>query len=192
MMAGMKLTVLAPALLMACPTSDKGELPDTGSCGCSSDGGIEIGTGALNFQALVEHDPVTMVHGPQGGWHMLGSVRTHGMDSIVTVNYWITADGHGDAVVSDNRYRVAQVMDEDCSGYFPGMYGYLSVGDIAEGEADTPPELLADEAVTLHMAVEDIGGCVAEAHLQVAARPDPVDLVPVDTGDPVDTGGAPD
>src|SRR6185436_3266908 len=39
----------------------------------------DIGTGEYEWVDLSEGDDVTMVHGPQGGWHILGSVRIDDM-----------------------------------------------------------------------------------------------------------------
>ena len=34
-----------------------------------------IGTGEYAWESISTGDEITMVHGPQGGWHILGSVR---------------------------------------------------------------------------------------------------------------------
>ncbi len=161
-----------------------GGLDDTGTEGCfASSPVLEIGTGAQEYEALRAGDSVTMVHGPQGGWHMLGSVRLHNMDQIVEIHFTIT-DVDSGVVVSDNSYRVALVMDEECAGYFPGMYGYVFVDELEDGEADTPPELLAYHTVRMEMEAEDLSGRTASAQLDVLAVPDPVDVISEDTGAP--------
>ena len=33
-------------------------------------------------------------------------------------------------------------LDGDCSGYYVGMFGYINVSGLQDGELDTPPELL--------------------------------------------------
>ena len=66
-----------------------------------------------------------MVHGPQGGWHILGSVRIDAMYENVEIRYTITdvPSGH---VVSDNDYFVQQVPLDGCEGEVIGRYGYLN------------------------------------------------------------------
>ena len=67
------LSVCAMPFSIGCTGgSDSGT--ETGS-GCAiEEARIEIGTGSSEFVTLGEQEPVMMVHGPQGGWHMLGSI----------------------------------------------------------------------------------------------------------------------
>jgi hypothetical protein len=170
------------ATLTGC--GDKDDDTATAELGCfASAPTIQIGGGDTTYEELSAGDAVTMVHGPQGGWHMLASVWAENFDQIVEIDYTITVLETG-AVISDNSYRVALVTQGECGGYFPGMYGYLSVTDIAEGELDTPPELLAYETVVLAMTVADSEGRTASAELEVIAEPDPIDVAAVDTGKP--------
>ena len=115
---------------------------------------VNIGTGEYVWETIEELDPVVMVHGPQGGWHMLGSVQVKNTLPIIEVDFVITEESSG-AQVSSNHYRVAMIMEDECSGYYPGMYGYLNVAELESGELDTPPELLADKIVTFDMSIND-------------------------------------
>jgi hypothetical protein len=137
---------------------------------------LSIGTGESEWLPLESGDAVTMVHGPQGGWHILGSVRLDNTDQIVVVDYSVHVAETGE-LIADDSYRVALVLDEECSGYFPGMYAYLDVSSLAEGEADTPPELLAYEDVVLSMSVTDSSDRMVASEITVLAVPDPVDLL---------------
>ena len=158
------------------------DVDDTGGLDClNRTPRLEVGTGETTFEALEEGASVVMVHGPQGGWHMLGSVRTHNMEPIIEVHYTIT-DQESGVRVSDNTYRVAVVNDGECTGYYPGMYGYLEVSGLHTAEATRPPELLGFNTVVMTMDVTDYGGRTASTSLQVTAQPDPVDLEP-DEGD---------
>jgi hypothetical protein len=165
-------------------TCDTALVEDTGiqigvitpECRCT-ESSTSIGTGELEWEDLSDNAPLTMVHGPQGGWHMLGSVRVCGSRNVVTIHYTITHDESG-TVISDNLYRVALVTDEtSCCGHYPGMYGFISVQDMVDGELDTPPELLACERVTLRMVVTDTGGRDMTVEKTVTAAPDPADTV---------------
>ena len=76
MRAALAVSVLA-LLLASCPTTP--ELPDTGP-EIGPDGAvdwIEIGTGELSFVPLDDGDPVELVHGPQGGYHLQVTCRIH-------------------------------------------------------------------------------------------------------------------
>lgn len=134
---------------------------------------IEIGGGERTFEPVSDGADLTMVHGPQGGWHVLASVRLTGVDPIVSIDYTVTTGGG--QVVADYTYRVQIVEDVECGGYYPGMYGYLNVSALAEGELDTPPELLAGQELLLAMVTTDLEGRVATDTLSGTAELDPVD-----------------
>ena len=85
---------------------------------------IELGEGEREFEDFEEPYESVMIHGPQGGWHILASIRTHGMMDIVEVHYTIEHLDTG-TFVSDNIYRLAVVSEGECTGYYPGLYGYL-------------------------------------------------------------------
>lgn len=134
----------------------------------TDDGGTQV------FVAAEEGASSTIIHGPQGGWHILASARVTNTDPIVTIHYTVTVGDDG-PIVSDNTYRVQLVEDGECAGYYPGMYGYLDVSALAVGDADTPPELLAGETLTLVMEVSDVNGRTAQDTLHVVATLDPAD-----------------
>jgi hypothetical protein len=171
---------------MGCTSSSQDSGPGEEGA-CDSDGAqIEIGTGSSTFESVTELDPVMMVHGPQGGWHMLGSIRAWNTTPIIRIAYSIRAIEE-DVLISDNDYHVMLAMDEECSGYYPGMYGYLDVSPLAQGELDEPAELLSYASVEMSMSIEDQDGKSASATIIVTAIPDPSDVVGEDTGQ--DTGG---
>ncbi len=155
---------------------------------------IELGQGEREFEAFEEPYESMMIHGPQGGWHILASLQTQGMMDIVEVNYTIEHLETG-VLVSDNTYRLAVVSNGDCAGYYPGMYGYLAVSPLYDGDLDTPPELLGGDMLRLKLRVtdcseflEDDGQCIqsqrwAEAKIDVLAVLDPIDIESTDTGD---------
>ena len=162
-------------------TSGPGNGTSGGGC-FSEDHVVEVGTGEREFESLDEGEGVVMVHGPQGGWHMLGSMQASHMTEIVAAHFVITHLESG-VVVADNTYRVATVYDEDnCRGYYPGMYGYLYVEALAEGDLDTPPELMAYDELQFCMTVTDQDEREGSDCRTVVAVPDPVDLEPADTG----------
>ena len=191
------LLALALCGLCACNGPDKtvndtGQGSGSGGEGGGDDGGpgsgtgvedcmdqtpvVEVGTGDDSFQSLEEGAGVVMVHGPQGGWHMLGSVRMTAMTSIVEVHFTITHDASGE-VIADNLYRVMTVYDEaSCTGVYPGMYGYLDDSALEDGDKDTPPETLGYADVTMCMVVTDEELSTAEGCVGIVAIPDPVDL----------------
>ncbi len=152
--------------------------------GCfDHDPDIEVGTGAASFVSLNEGDPVVMVHGPQGGWHLLGSVRAWNMTDVVQIHFLVTVEETG-AVVADNSLYVQMIREEECLGVYPGMYAYLNVTALADGDRDTPPELLAYQRLVFTATVTDQDGREVTASLPITATPDPSDLGDADTGHP--------
>ena len=83
---------------------------------------VDLGQGERAFEDFVEPYESVMIHGPQGGWHVLASIRTHGMMDIVEVHYTIEHLETG-TLVSDNIYRLAVISEGECTGYYPGLYG---------------------------------------------------------------------
>jgi hypothetical protein len=157
------------------PSTESGSPDDTGLSCAERTPWIEVGTGEDGFVPLVSGDVLTMVHGPQGGWHVLGAVRAWNMGPIVDIRFIVTSVDHG-VVVADNTYRAATVPEAECGGLFWGMYGYLDVHELAEGELDTPPELLAGHTLELRMLLDDREGEQAESVSLVRAARDPADV----------------
>jgi hypothetical protein len=161
------------------PADDSAAPDDTGPpealCG-GVPASLAVGTGDIDFRALTAGDGVTMIHGPQGGWHMLGSVQVTGMTPIIRVVFEVTHQRTAH-VVASNTYQVQTIYEaETCTGVYPGMYGYLEVDGIVNGEADTPPELMAGDLVDFCMSAEDEDGRAASGCVEVTALADPADL----------------
>ena len=136
---------------------------------------VQVGTGSMSYTPLNDGDPVTLVHGPQGGWHILGSVWINHTNPIVRIHFEATTEAEG-VLISGNNYTVMLVSDGECSGFFPGMYGYVSVMEMPGGETATPPELLGGKAVILRMTAEDEEGNIGEGQVRVVVELDPADV----------------
>lgn len=135
---------------------------------------VAVGTGSMAYEPLQDGDPATIVHGPQGGWHVLASGRIANTLNVVTISYSIRTLPEG-TPVSWNQYRVQLVPYDTCTGDYPGMYGYLDVSALADGEADTPPELLVGRELELTLQVEDADGRAASGSVTVVGALDPTD-----------------
>lgn len=170
--------------LFACTPS----VDDTSEALCTdSSPSLIVGTGEREFESLDEGEEVIMVHGPQGGWHMLGSIQLFNTFPIVEIDFTIT-DVESGIVVSSNYYRVGLLMEDECDGFYPGMYGYINVQDLAQGDLDTPPELLAGHELEMEMKSNDCtesqneqGICIRDNRwstnkIYVTAALDPIDM----------------
>ncbi len=157
------------------PLPDTGEEPDPDvPCG-EGEPSIILGTGAEVFEPLTAGDSVTMVHGPQGGWHILGSLSARHIHPVVDISYTIDSPTH-DERVSMNEYRVLLRESEDCTGIFVGMYGYLVGLPGEEFEDIYIPDLLGGLPLHLNMSVTDLNGVELTAQIEVIAQLDPVDV----------------
>jgi len=59
-------------------------------------GPVELGTGAERWEPLPrDGGELTLVHGPQGGWHVFGRVRLHGVAPDVYLTFTLTPVGGG-------------------------------------------------------------------------------------------------
>ena len=177
-------------IVAGCTSTANDSDSNSGGGVCGSDqASIEIGTGSLDYEEFSEGDPVMMVHGPQGGWHMLGAIRATNTTSIIRIAFEIR-DLNSNVFISDTDYHVMLKMDEDeeCTGIYPAMFGFLDVTDLVEGELDEPAELLSYSEVEMTMSIEDHSEPnpkTASASLIVTAIPDPQDV----KDDAPDTGG---
>ena len=53
----------------------------TPGCESSATPEVEIGTGEIEFQPLDDGDMLDIIQGPQGGFHLLGSLRVKGIEA---------------------------------------------------------------------------------------------------------------
>lgn len=146
-----------------------------------------MGEGEVEFEPFNENMEAMMHHGPQGGWHIeLAFILENALD-IVTIEYKIL-DVESGVFVSNNQYRMAMLMEEDCKGIVPGLYGYLTVRELMDGELDTPPELLAGHQLEIQLRINDCSSTAAEQgwceeeerwieeNILVTAILDPIDI----------------
>ena len=146
-----------------------------------------LGEGETAFSDFNENLESVMVHGPQGGWHILGSFYLFNSLQILDVEFNIEHLTSG-VLISENNYRVAMILDGECQGYYPGLYGYINVENLVDGSLDTPPELLSYEPVRMTMRINDCGVAQEteglcqrsdrwiEESIDLVAMPDPMDV----------------
>ena len=51
-----------------------------GAC-VAAEPAVELGTGEIAFEALEDGDSIYVIHGPQGGYHLLASLRVAGVEA---------------------------------------------------------------------------------------------------------------
>ena len=175
--------------LMACTESEKPQdtTAPSESVSCADrTPSLIIGTGEFEWQDLADGDSLVMVHGPQGGWHLLGSILLQNTADIVEVEFLVT-DIASNVVISSNFYRIKLLDGGECAGVYPGMYGYINVTPLQDGELDTPPELLGGNLLRIDMRANDCseaddlyGECQrsqrwTSSSVEIIAELDPID-----------------
>jgi hypothetical protein len=159
--------------------SGTGDDGTTGT-GCGAeDYFVEIGTGEFQYESLADGDVVTMIHGPQGGWHVWTSVVTHGSEPEVRIRPAIEAPDLGIRVTDpDLESFVALVYDDAaCEGTHWGERAYLDT------DRDSGPKglefvcSLDGQNLELTVEVADlVSGRSASGTVSVVAALDPVDV----------------
>ncbi len=169
-----------------CPTNEDAAAIIDAAC-CTGELSLTIGNGNEPFEPRAEGSCHTMVHGPQGGWHMEVSAQVCGTYDRVYLHYEIY-DVETQMRISDNTYKVALAPELDgCCGTFTGMFGYLDMSGLQSGSANTPPELVCLNELELRLEVWDQAGQVVQATRRVIGAPHVDDLSICDPGEcPVD------
>ncbi|MEL6349638.1 MAG: hypothetical protein AAFV53_41425 [Myxococcota bacterium] len=165
---------LACVLLVACTDGPDSAAPDS-SLRCGAAPTLEIGSSESDWLGpLQTDDPVTMVHGPQNGWHMLASVYLERTEPIVDIHVLIeTLDG---VAVADNTYAPVRLKEDgSCAGYFTGMYGYITVSGLTDDPDQKPPDVLGGETLWMTVSVQDAVGRAVSGAVQITAALDPID-----------------
>jgi hypothetical protein len=155
-------------------STDKGE---PGGC-ATGEIVLEPGTGNDAYEPLVEGDTITIVHGPQGGWHVetAGFVKSSERE-IAIFPVIRTEDGLQITTNSQPEFKALVGYDEAvCEGTFFNTRAFVD----AEAGPGTELEnicLLGGRSVELSLTVADIvSGREATATVNVVAALDPIDV----------------
>lgn len=157
----------ALALLSALACTDPGDpgdpkdsVPATDSApvtdACPGDPAVEIGTGDREFISIEDGDQLPLIHGPQGGNHILGAIRLWNIDPIVLIRYTLTRLDNA-FLYSDNTYRLQVVPEAECQWYYLNLYGYIGFAGEGTGSQDIVMDVMWYEA-EMRMEVVDQAG----------------------------------
>ncbi len=162
--------------LLAC----LGTSPDPGEDSASTEPSAPqalLGTGEWEWEALSDGDEIYVIQGPQGGWHLLGSVRTVGLvpgdptslgdpeNPTTTFQVWVD----GAPLVPNAMY--VQGLDSILGGvppYTHEMIGRFAILDI------TGDDVLDGVEVEFGVTVVDVDGVAVEDRLTLTAVPHPL------------------
>jgi hypothetical protein len=110
------------------------------ACGTGLDPSVEIGTGEIEFVSVDDGDTLQIIQGPQGGFHLLASLRVHG----------IAPGDRGDLTEPTNPTITFDVRDS-------GGSSVIAIGAITQGLDSAPlRELPFTHQMTGRFAILDI------------------------------------
>ena len=115
-----------------------------------------------------------MVHGPQGGWHLLTAVQLHNVRSVVQLEAQAFIDDV--PITGLQRYHVPLTSVAPCTAVLTDLYLYLSVTEWADDAADTPPALFSCKDTDVDVCASDSDGRRVCERLSARILPDPMDV----------------
>ena len=154
---------------------------DTALTDCARAPWIEVGNGEQEHVTIADGTVVTMVHGPQGGWHVWVSFRAHGLGDIVSDRVSLTDVTAGNVLISDYTHSEALVGSSysECSGDCYGKFAYLPADDPDTADVDeSPPAYRSGHEFLLAVTATDLydATLTASASVSVIADCDATDV----------------
>jgi hypothetical protein len=138
----------------------QGTAPDAGPEVRYVEPRIVAGAGLSAFMALADGDPVEIIAGPQGGWHLDLGARIEGVPAMGLLRYTLRNDA-GVVVSLPAEYAV------DPARVMPSGEGWTRVGDRAVLDVRSPDEV-SGRPLTLDVRFTTNLGRVLEAHVRIA------------------------
>ncbi len=175
------------ALVLACagsgtdPNTDPTTPSDTGPVVIPDlDPALSLGTGVDAFEEVADGDDIVIVYGPQGGYHLDGSLRVQGInpgdpkdlsnpDNPLTT--FEVLDELGDPISgldTDTLIEYRQGIDDSDELGVYEMLGRRIFLDIPSDNA------IEDQMLTVTVTVEDIDGVVVQDSHSLRAVPHPL------------------
>ena len=140
---------------------------------------IEMGTGEWDWEALEDGQEIDVIQGPQGGFHLLGSVRVAGIAAGTaddlgdpdnpTTRFWVMHEGV-DLAPSSVFIQGLDASPQDASPFTHQMVGRFVIMDIAADDE------LDGVEIGFGVSVEDVDGVRVEAEMTLTAVPHPLNL----------------
>ena len=135
-----------------------------------------IGAGEWEWENLEDQEEVAVILGPQGGYHLLGSVRVSGLEAgdadnlsepnNPTTSFYVWVDGQN--LTPGARYvQGLDPVSSEVEGYTHEMIGRFAILDI-----DSDEELDGVE-LTFEVVVEDVHGKMVSDARDLVGYPHP-------------------
>ena len=147
---------------VGCGESGDDAMADAGPVVPPAEARVEIGTGSATFVALADGDPIELVYGAQGGWHVDTAVRLWGMEPEgMLLTYEVRREGTDALINLAAQYGVHRsrvVVEGD---------HFVRVGDRAQLDIMDPVEVVGARVELSAIAAPASGGSVRDARLVV-------------------------
>ena len=98
--------------------------------------GAEVGTGYDAFVPLATGDEVQVYGGPQGGFHVFGSVRATALGSLPVLRFSVVHVASA-LTVADTTVQVPLRMEDEWTGTVTGLLGVLDTSSLGTGRPRT-------------------------------------------------------
>lgn len=136
---------------------------------------VTLGSGMAAFEPLAEGDDVTMVFGPQGGWHIDVSAHLSGIGPEVELRPAARRVSDGLPLAGDQQAIFLLLADYDATSCTGDAMGIRAFVDDATPDVPYPDFIcsLDGAPIELSLEVSDFGSRTASDSLVVTARPDP-------------------
>ena len=139
----------------------------------------QIGTGEWEWSELEEGGDIPVIQGPQGGFHLLGSVRVSGIETgdadtlsatnNPTTSFFVWVDG------TNLTPGASYTQGLDSSSNLDDSYTHEMLGRFAILDIESDDELDGIELL-FEVVVEDVNGTVVGDYLNLVAYPHPYNL----------------
>jgi hypothetical protein len=141
---------------------------------CATPPEVVLGTGEVAFEPIADGDVIQVVFGPQGGYHLVGSLVARGVEagnrgdlgdpSNPRVRFEVEHEGENLAPIAD----FTQGLDESTyDGYTHEMINRLAILTI-DDDAE-----LDGEMVTFSVQIDDANGVSVRSEFELEVRPHP-------------------
>lgn len=160
------------------PSDDDTGTTPSGAC-ASGDISLDIGSGDEIYAPLADGDPVTIVHGPQGGWHVETAGLVKRSEKDISILPVITLPDLDLQITTNSQPEFKALVGYDaasCEGTFTGTRAFI---DAKAGPGTDQQNIcaLAGRTMSLSITVSDIvSGRSHTSTVSVVAALDPLDV----------------
>ncbi len=163
--------------------TDTTDTDTTGAAACQGVApSVAIGTGVFSYEPFTSGQPVEIVYGSQGGWHLDTAALVEGMGPVVQFKGIATVVSTGDIIAGENDAPVAIDLttpglgtwdDTTCTGSFYGQYTFVDDVDLNGDTLIKAICSLDEEDIEFRIEVSPLDGDAASDSVVLFARVDP-------------------